>query len=65
MGEDWDEGDNPHLTPLPQGERKSKPVDTLSLDVKELFKHTLRMSVKGWVLLLGKGETKRGFRDPS
>ena len=25
MGEGWDEGDTPHLTPLPQGERKPKP----------------------------------------
>ena len=25
MGEGWDEGDTPHLTPLPQGERKLKP----------------------------------------
>jgi hypothetical protein len=22
MGEDWDEGDTPHLNPLPPGERK-------------------------------------------
>ncbi len=23
MGEGWDEGDTPHLNPLPQGERKA------------------------------------------
>ena len=25
MGEGWDEGDTPHLNPLPQGERKPTP----------------------------------------
>ena len=43
MGEGWDEGDTPHLNPLPQGERMPSPgrSDTLTQEGKDLFKHTL------------------------
>ena len=41
MGEGWDEGDTPHLNPLPQGERMPSPgrSDTLTQEGKDLFKH--------------------------
>ena len=43
-GEGWDEGDTPHLSPLPQGERMPmlKTVFTVSLEVHELVKHPHR-----------------------
>ena len=31
MGEGWDEGDTPHITPLPQGERMPKPRTVIHL----------------------------------
>ena len=43
MGEGWDEGDTPHLSPLPQGERMpmSQQKNALSREVKELIKQAL------------------------
>ena len=39
MGEGWDEGYTPHLSPLPQGEKKpmAQGYDTLSLEVKKTY----------------------------
>ena len=57
MGEGWDEGDTPHLTPLPQGERKPKMGRHLELGNQGTFKRTL-----GGLILLGSQAEQPSFR---
>ena len=63
MGEGWDEGDTPHLTPLPQGERMPSPGRsyTLSQEVKDLFKHPLRPPDRKYAGLAVLGGVLKGW----